>query len=67
MRRMEAAGRPRAEISHVTGRTLGHVRQVIWQARRDGLLPARDETQMDLALTAAGDSERFEFELEGAA
>ncbi|HRD68284.1 MAG TPA: BRO family protein [Candidatus Competibacter sp.] len=52
MRRMEAAGHSRAEIARATGRNLNHVRQVIHQARRDGLLPpkpeaAEPEPQMD--------------------
>lgn len=37
--RMEAEGKPRSEIVELSGRTLNHVRQVIWQARRDGKLP----------------------------
>jgi prophage antirepressor-like protein len=41
--RMEAAGRPRAEISQITGKNSNHVRQVIYQARRDGLLPTKPE------------------------
>lgn len=41
--RMEAAGRPRAEISQITGKNSNHVRQVIYQARRDGLLPPKPE------------------------
>lgn len=52
MLRMEAAGCPRADIVRATGRTLNHVRQVIHQARRDGLLPVAEGAQMDLALTA---------------
>jgi len=37
---MEAEGIPRDVICMTTGRTLNHVRQVVWQARRDGLLPS---------------------------
>lgn len=37
--RMEAEGKPRSEIVELSGKNLNHVRQVIWQARRDGLLP----------------------------
>lgn len=37
--RLEAEGRPRAEIAELAGRTLNHVRQVIWQARQSGDLP----------------------------
>lgn len=48
--RLEAAGRPRGEIARSTGKTLNHVRQVIFQARRDGLLPAPDEAQKELPL-----------------
>jgi len=44
MLRMEAAGSPRADIVRATGRSFAHVRQVIWQARRDGLLPPKPET-----------------------
>lgn len=51
MLRMETAGHARAEIARVTGRTLNHVRQVIHQARRDGLLPALNEVQGELALS----------------
>ncbi|MEF3074098.1 KilA-N domain-containing protein [Methylobacter sp. Wu1] len=36
---MELDGCPRHEIVKATGKTFNHVRQVIWQARRDGLLP----------------------------
>jgi prophage antirepressor-like protein len=43
MLRMEAAGSPRADIVRATGRSFAHVRQVIWQARRDGLLPPKPE------------------------
>jgi prophage antirepressor-like protein len=38
---MEAEGRPRAEIVRATGKTFNYVRQVIFQARRDGLLPKK--------------------------
>jgi len=37
---MEAEGIPRDVICMTTGRTLNHVRQLVWQARRDGLLPS---------------------------
>lgn len=37
---MEAEGQPRDVICAVTGRTLNHVRQVVFQAKRDGLFPA---------------------------
>jgi len=37
--RMEAEGKPRTEIVELSGKTLNHVRQVIFQARRDGKLP----------------------------
>lgn len=37
--KMEAEGVPRDEICLATGRTLNHVRQVIWQAKRDGVFP----------------------------
>ncbi|WP_427500785.1 KilA-N domain-containing protein [Methylomonas sp. MED-D] len=36
---MELEGKPRHEIVQATGKTFNNVRQVIWQARRDGLLP----------------------------
>lgn len=48
--RMEAEGIPRDVISLSTGRTLNHIRQVIFQARRDGLFPA---LQGELALGGA--------------
>lgn len=37
---MEAEGIPRDVISLSTGRTLNHIRQVVFQAKRDGLMPA---------------------------
>lgn len=37
---MEAEGTPRDVICTVTGRTLNHVRQVVFQAKRDGYFPA---------------------------
>jgi hypothetical protein len=40
---MELDGCPRHEIVKATGKTFNHVRQVIWQARRDGLLPKGGE------------------------
>jgi prophage antirepressor-like protein len=51
MLRMEAAGCPRADIARATGRSLNHVRQVLFQARRDGLLTTPETPQMDLALS----------------
>lgn len=38
--RMEAEGIPRDVICLTTGRTLNHVRQVVFQAKRDGSFPA---------------------------
>lgn len=37
---MEAEGIPRDVIRLTTGRTLNHIRQVVFQAKRDGLFPA---------------------------
>lgn len=37
---MEADGIPRDVIALTTGRTLNHIRQVVFQAKRDGLMPA---------------------------
>lgn len=37
---MEADGQPREVISSITGRTLNHIRQVVFQAKRDGYFPA---------------------------
>lgn len=36
---MEFDGKPRHDIVKATGRSFAHVRQVIYQARRDGVLP----------------------------
>lgn len=44
---LEAEGVPRSVIATRTGRTFNHIRQVIWQARQDGRLPAH---QGELAL-----------------
>lgn len=40
--KMEADGVPRDVICITTGRTLNHVRQVIWQAKRDGVFPQKE-------------------------
>jgi hypothetical protein len=37
---MEFEGKPRYEIVKATGKSFNNVRQVIFNARRDGLLPA---------------------------
>lgn len=49
--RMEAEGIPRDVICLTTGRTLNHVRQVVFQAKRDGKFPA---IQGELGLTQGG-------------
>jgi len=36
---MESDGQPREVISAITGRTLNHIRQVVFQAKRDGYFP----------------------------
>ena len=41
--RLEAEGVPREIIAQRTGRTLNHIRQVIFQARRDGTLSPQGE------------------------
>lgn len=48
---MEAEGIPRDVICLTTGRTLNHVRQVVFQAKRDGKFPA---IQGELGLTQGG-------------
>lgn len=45
---MARRGESRDRIAHATGRTLNHVRQVIFRAKRDGVLPR------DAATTQAG-------------
>lgn len=48
---MEAEGIPRDVICLTTGRTLNHVRQVVFQAKRDGKFPA---IQGELGLSQGG-------------
>lgn len=48
--RLEQQGVPRAEIAVITGKTLNHVRQIVFQARASGRLPPLASTQGELAL-----------------
>lgn len=48
--RLEAQGVPRAEIVALTGKTLNHVKQIVFQARASGRLPPLASTQGELAL-----------------
>lgn len=48
--RLEQQGVPRAEIAVVTGKTLNHVRQIVFQARASGRLPPLEDAQGELAL-----------------
>lgn len=53
---MARRGESRDRIAHATGRTLNHVRQVIFRAKRDGVLPRDAETTQagfDFGITAA--------------
>ena len=53
---MARRGESRDCIAHATGRTLNHVRQVIFRAKRDGVLPRDAETTQagfDFGITAA--------------
>ena len=43
---MEADGRPRDEICAATGKTQNNVRQVVFQARKEGLLPPLQDDAM---------------------
>lgn len=49
--KMEAEGYTRDVICVTTGRTLNHVRQVIFQAKRDGYFPVATQQQGELGLT----------------
>ena len=50
---MEAEGIPRDVICLTTGRTLNHVRQVVWQAKRDGIFPPLVQAQGELQIGGA--------------
>lgn len=51
--RLEAEGVPRQIIAQRTGRTFNHIRQVIFQAKRDGQLPPTQGVQGSLGLGGA--------------